>query len=179
MSEKVSGIIISIKRRKWGGETVNDGLLITPDRVIVARLPEVTLSGGGHSGSIVLDIIESVRRERAHERTKREFEEAVERLKFSKVEDILQDNNHNFAIPNSEITKVELKKLYLPFTKKLRGAQIVIVTNKEKFKWGVSSPTLICASVSTKIDEEEVPRLVEDCENILRRVFGDKLSVKK
>ena len=72
------------------------------------------------------------------------------------------------TIPNSEITKVELKKSWLS------GAKIQITTTKEKYKWHIK-PTTAQARTQGRFPKAKL----EHYENILRPVFGDKLSVKK
>jgi hypothetical protein len=75
------------------------------------------------------------------------------------LEDILKADKNNYAISNSDITEVELKKLW-------RGTHIQIKTSKKygKTKWDVEGSW---KDVGEKYD------------NMLRPIFGDRLSVKK
>jgi len=76
-------------------------------------------------------------------------------------EDVLKADKKNFALPNSEIREVELK---------CGGGNLVelkIITSEKKHKWLV---------LPFEVKKEQ---RTEDCENILRPVFGDRLSVKK
>lgn len=81
-----------------------------------------------------------------------------EHHKFS-VEDILKADKNNYGIPNSEIEKVELKKFG-------RGAKLHIKTRKKygKTKWYARGAW---------------KDVGEKYENMLRPIFGDRLSVKK
>ena len=149
MSEKVLGII-RVFRPAFARQIYED-LFLTPDRVIVART-----SGGiggmlfGAVGGAIEGVI-SAYREKKKEKGYLELP----------LEDVLKADKNNFAIPKSEITKVELKKFG-------RGAKINIITSKKKHKWYAAG----------LIPEKKGVKL-EDYENILRPVFGDKLSVKK
>ena len=79
--------------------------------------------------------------------------------------DIIGELVLSFAIPNSEITKVELKKR--PSAHLM--IDLNIITDKKKCKWLFHSP-----DIEKKKDVE-----FESYENMFRSVFGDKLSVKK
>ena len=75
------------------------------------------------------------------------------------LEDILKADKNNFAIPNSDITEVELKRY-------VRGTKIEIETSKKygKTKWYADGAW---------------KDVGEKHENMLRPIFGDRLSVKK
>jgi hypothetical protein len=93
----------------------------------------------------------------------------LERERQAKTLDELFDaDERNFAIPYSEITKVELEK-------KWNGTKLDIITNKKKHKWNVHG---IIPEKSPNFPLHRSWKL-EDYENMLRPVFGDKLSVKK
>ena len=136
-------------------------MIVTQDRVIVARRssPYLNMSGawtigvGGVIG-IALDVLE------AKKKKNRERHEAKEYRELS-LEEVLKANKNNYAIPNSDITEVVLKKLW-------RGVQIQIKTSKKygKTLWGVDV-------VGSWKD------VGEKYENMLRPIFGDRLSVKK
>ena len=143
MSEEVLGVI-GVMRPAFA-RTIYETLFFTPDRVIVARTSGGlgTLFGGIGAG------IEAYRGAK----------KAEEMRKLS-LESVLTADKHNYAISNSEITKVELRK-------KWTGIKINIETKDKTGKW-----------TCTGIPEKKKVKL-EDYENILRPVFGDKLSVKK
>ncbi len=71
----------------------------------------------------------------------------------------------NFAIPNSEVAKVELKS----------RMRLNIKTSKKEHKWygGGLSRGLVLPEREGKL------QYPEDYENILRPIFGDRLIVKK
>ncbi len=94
----------------------------------------------------------------------------------------MKSDKHNFDIPNSEITKVELKKSW--------GGQDAVypqgalrerntVKSKKSLEWVDLS--IITGEKKYKCNALDIPKRkdvkFEDYENILRRVFGDKLSV--
>lgn len=112
-----------------------------------------TIGVGGVIG-IALDVLE------AKKKKNRERHEAKEYRELS-LEEVLKANKNNYAIPNSDITEVVLKKLW-------RGAQIEIKTSKKygKTLWGVDV-------VGSWKD------VGEKYENMLRPIFGDRLVVKK
>ncbi len=164
MSEEVFGVL---RARRWVFSIppyVHEFLLFTPDRVIVAR--QLT-KFPYHTASAHTDV------------------DYI--LKTVKVEEILKSDKHNFDIPNSVITKVELEKRLgaqdaqyscprgatasdtVKFRKSRKRGWIdllYIITSAKQYRWdGISIPK--------KKDVE-----FEDYENILRPVFGEKLSVK-
>ena len=75
-------------------------------------------------------------------------------------EEAIKSNENNYVIPFSEITKVELKKFGL-------GAIINILTNQKKFSWFARG---LPDMKKSKFD---------DYEEILRRVFSEKLFVER
>ena len=91
MSEKVLGILRAKRLVFSILPSVHEFLLFTPDRVIVAR--QSTKLPFYASGATLTDV-----------------SDILDLLKMVKVEDILKSGKHNFVIPKSEITKVELKK---------------------------------------------------------------------
>jgi len=147
MSEKVLGTI-GVFRPAFMKQ-IAEILFFAPDRTIVARKG----SGGigmmfGAVGAAAEAVI-TARKEKKKEKELREFS----------LEDILNADKNNYAIPNSDITEVELKKY-------VRGAKLNIKTSKKygKAKWYV---------------EGAWKDVGEKYENMLRPIFGDKLSVKK
>ena len=147
---------------------VHEFLLFTPERVVVVRQSTKLfpyLTAGAHAG--VSDML-------------------GELLKTMKVEDALRSDKHNFAIFFSEIKKVELTKWVMPrgffemevYPRGATGSDVVklekshgwielsIITSEKKYPWkDVEIP-------------QKKPTEFEDCENMLRPVFGDKLSVR-
>ena len=168
MSGKVLGILRAKRSVFSIPPTVHEFLLFTPERVVVARkstglYPYPT--AGVHAN--VSDLL-------------------VEFLKTMNVEDVLRSDKRNFAILHSEITKVELTKWVIPrgfFEMEVypRGAtgsdvdklekshgwiELSIITSEKKYQWK-----------DLEIPEKK-PTEFEDCQNMLRPVFGDKLSVR-
>jgi len=168
VSGKVSGILRAKRSVFSIPPTVHEFLLFTPERVVVARkstglYPYPT--AGVHAN--VSDLL-------------------VEFLKTMKVEDVLRSDKRNFAIPLSEIKKVELTKWVIPrgfFEMEVypRGAtgsdvdklekshgwvELSIITSEKKYQWK-----------DLEIPEKK-PTEFGDCQNMLRPIFGDKLSVR-
>jgi hypothetical protein len=141
VSEKVLGIINVFRTIFFGRGTVLEELYLTADMVIVARI------GGG---SLLIWPLATWFRAGKKEEKLAEFS----------VGELLKADKNNFAIFNSEIRKVELKKHGL-------GAEINIITNEKKYEWYVRG---IPGKKNAKI---------EDYEKILELVFPDKLSVSK
>jgi len=119
-------------------------LLITPDKVIVARPLEKHVS-------IVTPI-----------------ELPLEATAVKRILKVIK------TIPNSEITKVELKKSWLS------GAKIHITTTKKKYKWHIKPTTAHTRAEGLLTKSKLLMKAkLEYYENMLRPIFGDKLSVKK
>ena len=143
LSEKVLGII----RR------VGELLFLTPDRVVVANCIEKSRLGdflNAFLGSYV-------RSSDTYIHSKKKEKEYLE----LPLESVLTADEKNFAIPNSEITKVELKKMRV-------GVELNIITGKKEHK-----------SWAKGLIPEKKKAKIEDYEKLLRPIFGDKLSVKK
>jgi len=189
MSEKILGIIrvIGTEERKL----VNELLFFTPDRMVVARtnggrtalsvgisyggtvgavigilatlamrkgiiesfiIGCVCGAGGAGFGAAIGAIIDKTRRKEKKEQT---------------PEELLKAEN-NFDMLYSEITKVELKKKWSG------GLEIKMELIDEE----IEGETYWGKWVATDIPEKK-KATIEDYENILRPIFGDKLSVKK
>ena len=155
MSEKVLGAIWVMRYRfpRW----VLEILAVTSDRVIVAR-PKggkgVALAqavGGVVGGAVAL----------AMDKKERKKEQPT-------LEELLEIDKKSFSIPNSEITKVELKKA-------LAGLKLNII-GKRKFKCYAKGVDLSRRPSSATTAAEAN---FEEFENILQQAFPDKLSVKK
>ena len=91
--------------------------------------------------------------------TAKKAKKKAEEYRESSMEDVLKADKNNYAIPDSDITKVELKKY-------VRGTKLNIKTSKKygKTKWYAGGAW---------------KDVGEKYENMLRPIFGDKLSVKK
>jgi hypothetical protein len=168
MSGKVLGILRAKRSVFSIPPYVHEFLLFTPERVVVVRQSAKLFpypTAGAYAN--VSDML-------------------VELLKTMKIEDVLRSDKHNFAISISEITKVELTKWVIPrgfFEMEVypRGAtgsdvdklekshgwiELSIITSKKKYQW----------------KDLEIPKKkpveFEDYRNMLRPIFGDKLSVR-
>lgn len=144
MSKKVLGIF---KARRFVFSIppyVSELLLFSQDRVVVIRRvskPSFLAASPHTEKSAIL----------------------AEFLKTMDVGNILRSDKHNFAIPNSEITKVELKKSYIDMDTWL---DFSILTSKQRYKWNA-------LNLPQKKDAE-----LRDYEGILRPIFGDRLAVR-
>ena len=156
MSGKVLGIIPV--RRPSFARTIGETLYFTSDRVIVARTYSSGLKGMIPGVGVAITLKDA-----------RKAEKKAEGI-LELPEGILKAHKDNYAIPNSEITKVELKK-YGKY-----GAKIHITTSKKKHKWYHLQYGETKEGKTIKLEFREYS---SDLENILRQAFGDKLSVKK
>ena len=150
MNEKVLGVIRA--NRPTSVRLIQETLFFTPDRVVVAR----TSGGLGMAFGAVAAGLE------AYKGIKKE----KEYLELS-LQEILEIDKDNFALPYFEITKVELKKGWLKQPK----LSIILsreVSKEKKYEWNLMG--LIVPEKGVKF---------EDYENTLRPIFGDRLSVKK
>jgi len=168
MSGKVLGILRAKRSVFSIPPYVHEFLLFTPEEVIVVRqstklFPYLTV--GAYAD--VSDMF-------------------VELLKTMNVEDVLRSDKHNFAISLSEIKKVELTKWVIPrgfFEMEVypRGATGSDVVKLEKSHGGIEL-SIITSEKKYQWKNLEIPKKkhveFEDCENMLRPVFGDKLSVR-
>lgn len=159
MSEEVLGII-KVVRLGMLPSVIIENLIFTSDRVIVARLSTQSYTAWSPTdlgllfGSVqaignIIQAAQAEKREKEHVKTY--------------LESILKEDKRNYAIPNSEIEKVELKKSWGSY-------KLHITTRKKKHEWSIYLKDL-------KNQAKAV--ILEDCENVLRSAFGDKLSVKK
>lgn len=166
MSEKVLGIV-KVARPYWGwnifewSSFIHEQLVFTSDRVLVIRKWSEYM-GGGVGATDVIDGLTGVAFDAI--KTSESKRRMLERERHVRtLEELLRADKHNFAIPNSEIRKIELKSRF----------RFHITTNKEKHKWYASPHPY---STTEKGKEIKYPA---DYENMLRPTFGDKLSVKK
>jgi len=173
MSEKVLGVIWVMRLRARDlGRWLMEVLVITSNRVFVMKAGKSHRGVAGWSYTSAFDVLMagvfSLSEEYETRKKLRKSEKLLETI--TDLEEFLKADKHNFAIPNSEITKVELKKGWT-------GVKLNITTNKKKFKWYAKSLGLSSPSPSTTAPEHGVK--LEDFENILQRIFPDKMSVKK
>jgi hypothetical protein len=132
-------------RYSWHKEfSYDEVLVIKPDRVLVTLLTK-------HNLRIVVW-------EPIHEFTK-----SLDRRGRKEEET-------NFAILNSEIIKIEIKKV-------INAVHLKVLTGKKEYEWYI---TAILPEKETLAKRRDAARnMAKDCENMLRPVFKDKLSVKK
>ena len=144
--KEVLGIIRG-GRWTFARHMVFEDLFFTPDRVFVARVA----TGAPWYAPTEIDIAKSL------------YNVSYKLKKSEKgylelpLGDVLKADKNNYAISNSEIIKVELKKFG-------RGSFINITTNKKTQKW------FTLGLIPEKKDVK-----LEDYENILRQAFPDKL----
>ena len=155
MSEKVLGII-RLMRYSFTRHIIYEHLFITPDRVIVARAAAGPPWFTPPVIDLAMDFYNIFYKSKKAEKGYLELP----------LEDVLKADKNNYAIPNSEIIKVELKKWG-------GGSKINITTNKKTHKW------FAAGLISDPEDYENILYKFEDYENILQLAFLDKLSVKK
>ena len=110
----------------------------------------------------------------------------IELLKTLRVEDLLRADKHSFAIPHSEIRKVILEKWVCPrgfFEMEVypRGSTASNVVKLAKSS-GPMNLSIVTSEKSYRWTDLEVPQKktveFEEYENLLRPIFGDKLSVR-
>jgi hypothetical protein len=149
MSEEVLATIGVHRTTHMGHVTIFETLFFTPYRTVVAR--KSSWKGGTLFGAIGGAIEATLQQ--------REDKKKGEQYSMLSLEDIIKADKNNYAIPNSEITEVELQKY-------VRVTKINIKTGK---KYG-----------ETKWLAEGLWKDVgEKYENMLRPIFKDNLIVKK
>ena len=169
MSEKALGVL-QVKKysllkslRHLCSVYLHDKLIISSDRVLVIRGWEEHMGGGagGDTGvsAIFTSIFDHISAESRTTKSKRKMRERERQA--DTLEELLKTNKHNFALRNSEITEIRLKKGWI-------GIKLEIITSKKKYKWGIEG-----------LNNQKKGLKLEDFENMLRPVFEDKLSVKK
>lgn len=165
MSEEVLGAIWVMRYSfpRW----VLEVLAITPEKVVAVR-PK-----GGKGAAFGLAIGGLVGATVALAADRRD-----KKKKQPTLEEILEAGKQSFAMPNSEVKKVELKKA-------LAGLKLNII-GKKKFKCYVKGVDLSKrpSSLSTgivvdKSEEEDFMAKLQDFESVLQKSYGDRLSVKK
>ena len=163
MSEKVLGYV-----------GIGEILFLTSDRVIVGKAQEAAVeekmkktmkkkkkrfsfgSLFGAAGGAVEGAVDVYKAKKKQEEVGDPY---APYLKMS-PEDLLKAGKDNYAIPNSKITKVELK--ILSDTQELN-----IITDEKEYRW---------RGWVVWVDPRKT---LEDYEDLLRLAFPDKLSIKK
>jgi len=87
------------------------------------------------------------------------------------LEDFVKNSKINFVIPSSEIGEIELKKTWAGTPK------LTIITSRKKYegsRFYIKHEWMVEGLIPAKKNVT-----LEDYENILRAIFGDKLSVKQ
>jgi hypothetical protein len=136
--------IANVQRQEWlTGVSYFEALVLTKDRVIVVR-------NGEGGGVLMYGSSTTLGRGRARVQTKR--------LIGRSPEELLNASEDNYAIPVSEIERVELKKFW-------GGAFINIITREKKRRWGADG---LAGQEKTRFSEYE---------EVFRPVFPDRLTV--
>ena len=159
MSEKILGVL-QVTKTVYGlydrTHIAHKELIITSDRILVIRKWEQYF---GPPASDIFDALSSSADRKTAE-SKREMRERERQAKT--LEELARNVVDNLVIPNSKITKVELRKGLLG------GKSIKIITNHSELKYAIVG-----------LNNRKKGVKFEDYESVLRPVFGDKLSVKK
>jgi hypothetical protein len=150
MSEEVL-FAMKVYRAAFGWGQIFENVYFTIDRTVVARTSSKKvgllfgLIGAGIDGAL----------------QQREDKKKGELYRKSSLDDIIKDNWNNYAIPNSEITAVELKKYF-------RNIKFNIKTSKKysykETKWFTGDTWQEAGEVY---------------EHMLRPIFKDRLIVEK
>ncbi len=144
MSEHILGIISAMKRDGFTKQTFEE-LCFTTQRVIVVRTGKASIWWGS-LGAI----------QQWHQ-AKQKAKELANLSPSLQPDELLKADLDNFAIPNPEIKKIQLKKFG-------RGATIKIDTGLAEYKWFVRG---IPGKEQTTI---------EDCKRILQTALPEKLE---
>jgi len=147
MSEEVLGV--QPLERPALARRITETLFVTPDRIVVAR------TSGGLLGSAIGGAVGRVMQAQ-------EAKKKTEQYSQISLESILKADKNNYAIPNADIQKIEIKS----------RNRFHITTTKEQHKWYLSPKETGWTTSSIKED-------IKNLESILRPIFGDKLSVEK
>ncbi|MDH5449023.1 MAG: hypothetical protein OEY24_03430 [Candidatus Bathyarchaeota archaeon] len=164
MSEKVL-CVLQVAKPAWS-RIIHEKLIITPNRTFVVRGWEEHKHAGTYAGStdivsLIFGLAEGV--SDAHKTAKSKKKMRERERYVNTPEKLLKADKSNFAISNSDINEVRLKKNVF------RTISINFFTkDKKKFGWYLKG-----------LNDKTKDVKLEECENILRLIFGDKLSVKK
>ena len=123
MSDKILGIIGNLEGKKKGRVTRTFALVFTPNELIVVKI------GGTMSlfkKFVVMAISESYGISTISDVYNQIVSKKSDELKDANMQDILDADKLNYAIPYSEIEKVEVKKMGLLSP---RGRMIITIKN--------------------------------------------------
>ena len=143
-TSEVLGIVNVQRHEYWSGTSYFEALVLTRDRVIVVR--------NGVSGGILLYKQGSATLALGGARV------LTKRLIGRSPEELLNTSKDNYAIPMSEIERVELKNIAW-------GTYINIITRGKKRRWTANG---LAGQEKTRFSEYE---------EVFRPVFADKLTV--
>ena len=150
MAEKILGVI-----RLRAGVRAPTALFFSSNRLIVAKTVggkwRFALASFGVWGE---DAADSRAKQKA------------EKLRELSPESILKADKNNFAIPYSDITKVEMKK-----GGRMRGSKLKVFTDTKKYDFRIFSKRALAGFVYREHKE------IEDQVNLVRSVLSDRLSV--
>jgi hypothetical protein len=165
LSEKVLGAI-KVNRPYWGwnifewSSIINEELVFTSDRVLVIRKWSEYVGGSVGATDVVTALMGAVSDAIETSESKRRMWEREKQIRTLK--ELLKADKNNYAIPNTAIQKIEIKS----------RKRFHITTTNEKHKWYLTPK-------KTEWTKSSIHEDVRNLENILRPIFGDKLSVKK
>ncbi len=153
MSEDVLGVIKVLRPALM--RQILETVYFTPDRTVVAR------TSGGKGGILFGAVGGVIEGFLMYEEAKKKGEQ------YSKLslDDVLKADKNNYAILNSEITEVELKKFG-------RGTKLNIKTS-------VKHGSSMYGETNWYVAEGGWKEVGEKMENMLRPIFKDRLIVKK
>ena len=129
MSDKILGIIGNLEGKGKGRVTRTFALVFTPNELIVVKI------GGTMSlfkKFVVMAISESYGISTISDVYNQLVGKKSDELKDANIQDILDADKLNYAIPYSEIEKVEVKKMGLLSP---RGRMIITINTKNKNYW--------------------------------------------
>ena len=127
-------------------------------------MPKIKRVGPAIYGDSIVDLFFGVLTLISEDPPRKSYQNKLVSLESLNPDEILKADEHNFAIPNSEIIKIELK--YGWWNVK---AELNVATSNKKYQ-------CFLKDIPSKAEKK---RRAEHCENILRPIFRDKLSVKK
>ena len=173
MGEEVLGAIrvsrpnMSIMGAEWISSDINEIVYFTQDRTVVAETYGVfkPVATPEDDGLVDIGAVKVVEGALQHKVKDPSFPSGYETLT---LDIIIKAHKGNYAIPNSEITEVELKKFF-------RGTKLIIKTReKHRFFLGIGKTNWYVDGY-----EGAWKDVGEKFENMLRPIFKERLVVKK